>query len=310
VGNLQDVMLETAVVATAALGMTMIIVSGGIDLSVGSNIAMVTVVIGLALQHNWPPALAGCAGILAGGAVGLLMGLLITQLNLAPFIVSLGLWSAVRGFAEMFASQTTVEPPDWVSNTWIMQLMNSLSTSRQWMIFSPGVWLMLFLTVVVALMLRYTRFGRHIFAIGSNEQTARLCGIKVERAKIMIYVVAALFAGVAGLLQFSFVTVGDPTTANGKELDVIAACVIGGCSLTGGEGSIFGTLIGALIMTVVNVGCNKVDMPEYWQKINTGGIIILAVTLDQIRQGKRTTIGTTLRMLAARYGLSKAPPQV
>jgi ribose/xylose/arabinose/galactoside ABC-type transport system permease subunit len=296
VDNLQIILLLTAVVATAALGATMIIISGGIDLSAGSNIALCTVVIAQALLHGWPPLLAALAGIVSGSMVGLVIGMLVTQLNLKPFIVTLGLWGAVRGFAKVFADETTVESP----TTWLNSLLSPLQPGQHWMIVPPGVWITVILTICVAGLLRYTRFGRHIFAIGSNEQTAILCGVRVDRTKILIYFVATLFVGVAGLLQFSFLTIGDPTTANGKELDVIAACVIGGCSLNGGQGSIVGTIIGALIMTVVSNGCTKVGLEQPYQDIVTGGIIILAVTLDQMRQGKKTNLGTMIRRMFAK----------
>jgi ribose/xylose/arabinose/galactoside ABC-type transport system permease subunit len=151
------------------------------------------------------------------------------------------------------------------------------------MIFPPGVWLLIILTILVGLMLRYTRFGRHIYAIGSNEQTARLCGISVRRTKLLIYVIGLAFAGVAGVLQFSYLTVGDPTTASGLELAVIAAVVIGGASLNGGEGGVLGTIVGALIMTIVANGCTKMDLANWVQEIVTGAIIIAAVVLDRLR---------------------------
>jgi ribose transport system permease protein len=159
-----------------------------------------------------------------------------------------------------------------------------------WLIFPPGVWIMIMLTILVALALRYTKFGRHIFAIGSNELTARLCGISLRNTKLLIWVVALAFAGVAGVMQFAYLTVGDPTTANGMELLIIAAVVIGGASLNGGEGSVFGSLIGALVMTVVANGCTKMDFPNWVQEIVTGAIIIAAVVLDQLRhRGTGTT---------------------
>jgi ribose/xylose/arabinose/galactoside ABC-type transport system permease subunit len=136
----------------------------------------------------------------------------------------------------------------------------------------------------MAAVLRYTRFGRHVFAIGSNEQTARLCGIRVARTKLMIYAAAVACAGVAAVLQFSFLYgQGDPTTAEGYELKVIAAVVIGGASLTGGEGSILGTIVGALIMAVVDNGCTKLELDNWLQEIVTGAIIVVAVMLDQLR---------------------------
>ncbi len=278
-GNFQIMLLQTAVVATAALGMTLIIISGGIDLSIGSNIALCTVVIALLLQHQVPPWLAALGGIAAGSACGVMIGLLVTRLNLTPFIVTLGMWGALRGAAKGLASETIVSAP----STGLNNLLQSLGPKDRWMIFPPGVWLMIFLTIAVALLLRYTRFGRHIFAIGSNEQTARLCGVPLKRTKLLIYTVGLAFAGIAGVLQFSYLTVGDPTTANGMELAVIAAVVIGGASLNGGQGSIFGSLVGALIMTVVANGCTKMNLANWVQEIVTGVIIIAAVVLDRFR---------------------------
>jgi len=277
--NFQIMLLQTAVVGTAALGMTLIIISGGIDLSIGSNIALCTVAIALLLKMYAPPLVAALGGIATGSACGALIGLLITRLNLTPFIVTLGMWGALRGLAKGLANETMVAAP----STWLNDLLQSLRPANRWMLFPPGVWLMLALTLLVAAMLRYTRFGRHIFAIGSNEQTARLCGVSVRRTKLLIYTFGLAFAGVAGVLQFSYLTVGDPTTASGLELAVIAAVVIGGASLNGGEGSVFGSVIGALVMTVVANGCTKMNLANWVQEIVTGGIIIAAVVLDRLR---------------------------
>jgi ribose/xylose/arabinose/galactoside ABC-type transport system permease subunit len=229
--NGQLILLQTAVVATAALGMTMIIVSGGIDLSVGSTIALCTVTIALLLQRGVSPALAVLGGIATGAACGLVIGLLITRLHLSPFIATLGMWGALRGVAKGVANEQTVQAPE----TGLNALLSPLADNQRWMVFPSGVWMALILAALVAAMLRYTRFGRHIFAVGSNEGTARLCGVHVEKTKLAIYVLAGCFAGLAGLLQFSYLTLGDPTTATGLELDVIAAVVIGGASLSGGK---------------------------------------------------------------------------
>jgi ribose transport system permease protein len=135
----------------------------------------------------------------------------------------------------------------------------------------------------VAFVLRYTQFGRHVYAIGSNEQTARLCGVNVERTKLLVYMIGVGLAGLAGLLEFSYLAMGDSTAAPGMELNIIAAVVIGGASITGGEGSVLGSIIGALIMTMVANGCTQMDWPSYVQEIVTGGIIIVAVLLDRLR---------------------------
>lgn len=277
--NFEIMLLQTAVVGTGALGMTIVIISGGIDLSVGSVVALTTVVIALLLSHGMPAWLAALGGVGAGVVCGAFIGTLITRLKLAPFIVTLGMWGALRGAAKGLANEQMVVAPA----SWLNRLLNTLAPGQRWMIVPVGVWLLLVLAVVVGALLRYTRLGRHVFAVGSNELTARLCGVPVERTKLIVYMLGSGFAAVAGVLQFSYLTVGDPTTAAGLELDIIAAVVIGGGSLAGGEGSVAGSLIGALIMTVVANGCTKLELPNWVQEIVTGGIIIVAVTLDRWR---------------------------
>jgi ribose transport system permease protein len=278
VDNFAIMLQQTAVIGAGAIGMTIIIVSGGIDLSIGSTMALATVVIALLLQQHWSPLAAAGGGVATGGACGLIIGLLVTRLGLIPFIVTLGLMGALRGAAEGLARQQAIYPDE----TWLNSLMRLGERGMP----PIGVWLTLVLAGLMALVLRYTRFGRHVFAIGSNEQTARLCGVPIERQKILIYVIGGLFAGVAGVLQFSYLTGGDPTTASGLELNVIAAVVIGGASLNGGQGTMLGSLIGAFIMSVVANGCTKLGMDNWVQKIVTGGIIVGAVYLDKLRQGR------------------------
>lgn len=277
--NLVTIARQTAIVGTASLGMTMIIIAGGIDLSVGSIVALGTVIIALLLNAGVPPVLAVLGGVLAGAACGLLTGTLVTRLKVVPFIVTLGMLLGVRGLAKGLAHEQKVNAP----MTWINDLLAVLPPAQKWMLVPPGVWLMIVLAVAMALLLRYTRLGRHTFALGSNEQTARLCGVAVERTKLLIYTIGAGFAGLAGVMQFSRLTVGDCSVANGLELDVIAAVVIGGGSLSGGEGSIFGTLVGALIMSTIRSGCSQMGLPNWVQEIVTGLIIVTAVALDRLR---------------------------
>ena len=282
--NIEIMLLQTAVVGTAAMGMTLIIISGGIDLSVGSVIALSTVTVAMLMSAGVPPLVAALGGVGVGALCGLLIGVLITRLRLTPFIVTLGMWGALRGVAKGLANEQMVLAPD----SWLNGLLNTLGEDEKWMLFPPGVWITILLSVLVAGLLRYMKLGRHIFAVGSNEQTARLCGVRVERTKLMVYGLGAACAGLAGVLQFSYLTMGDPTTATGAELDVIAAVVIGGGSLAGGEGSVVGSLIGALIMTVVGNGCTKLGLANWVQEIVTGSIIILAVALDQLRHRKKS----------------------
>jgi len=280
--NLELVARQTAIVAAAALGMTVIIVSGGIDLSVGSGVALTTVVIALLLGQGWSPLAAALAGVVSAAACGLINGLLITGLRVVPFIVTLGTMILVRGAAKGVADERRIEAPQ----TWLNDLLRTTAADdRGWLPW--GVWLVLLLAVIVGGLLRYTRFGRHVFAIGSNERTARLCGIAVPRTKLVIYTIGGMFAGVAGVLQFSRLSVGDPTVAEGLELDVIAAVIIGGGSLAGGRGTVLGTLLGATTMAVIQIGCAQKGYPNWVQQIVTGAIIVLAVALDRWRTGKQ-----------------------
>jgi ribose/xylose/arabinose/galactoside ABC-type transport system permease subunit len=350
--NTQSILLQTAVVGIAALGATMIIISGGIDLSVGSLIALVSVVVALVLETlageggttnvDLAVVAAASAAISVAAICGLAVGSMVVGrvgrvaaalalgfagykfweygpqywqawvvlgigvalsagawwadsrlkalLPLSPFIVTLGTWGAFRGVAKGLANNSAIYPPPTRLNSFMQLPQAKIDASllwQPWQWWSPGVWIFLVLTVMVAGLLRYTQFGRHVYAIGSNEHTARLCGIHVERTKIKIYTLALLLAGVAGVLQFSFNTMGDPTTAPGYELKVIAAVVIGGASLTGGVGSVAGTVAGALMMTIIDNGCTKEGRENWEQEILTGAIIIVAVTLDQLRH--RTT---------------------
>jgi len=276
--NLELIARQTAIVCTAALGMTMIIVSGGIDLSVGSIVALTTVVIALALRDAVSPGAAAAAGIGAAAACGVLNGVLVTGLRVIPFIVTLGTMILVRGAAKGLADERRIEAP----TTWLNDLLRTVDPGSV-SIVPPGIWLVLVLAVVVAGVLGFTRFGRHLFALGSNERTARLCGVRVDRTRLAVYIWGAALAGVAGLLQFSRLSVGDPTVAAGLELDVIAAVIIGGGSLAGGRGSVAGTVLGACTMSVIQIGCSQRGLPNWVQQIVTGGIIVFAVALDHWR---------------------------
>jgi len=269
-------LLQTAVVGTAAVGATWIIVSGGIDLSVGSTIALGTMVAALVLRAGGGATLAALSALASGAAIGALIGTLVNRARLSPFIVTLGLWGAVRGLAKGVGDNQPVYPG---ALGWIGELMVA---GRGFL--PAGVWILVVLAALSAFALQRTVFGRHAVAIGSNQETARLCGVPVERTKLLVYVLGVSCAGVAAVLQLAYLSMGDPTTAQGYELKAIAAAVIGGASLAGGEGSIGGTLIGALIMTVVDNGCTKLGLDNWVQELVTGVIIVAAVALDRWRQ--------------------------
>lgn len=278
--NFKIIFTQTVIVAIGALGMTLIIVSGGIDLSVGSTIALTSVVGALLIQHGWGPAPVLLVMVASGGLIGLLNGSAIAGLRMTPFIITLGTLGVARGSAKWMADNQTVNYDTSPINGW-MTTADPFSRALP-----AGVWVAIVLAILTALILRHTVFGRHIFALGSNEATARLCGIPTTRLKISIYALAGCFFGLAGLFQLSRLRQGDPTVAVGLELDIIAAVIIGGASLNGGVGTVLGSMIGALIMSVLRNGSQQMGWPTYFQEIIIGLVIIVAVFLDRLRQGK------------------------
>lgn len=279
--NFKTIAAQTVIVGLGAIGMTFVIVSGGIDLSVGSVIALSSVICALVLREGGSPFVALLAGVAAGAACGLVNGTIIAKLDIVPFIVTLGTMGIARGLAKYLAGEQKIDAPAG----WLAEVM-AKTPSMRWLLVAPGVWLMVLLAIAMAFVLRSTVLGTHTFAIGSNEATARLCGIRVPRTKIILYAMNGAFAGLAGVMQLSRLTVGDPTTAIGKELDVIAAVVIGGASLSGGVGGILGSLIGAFLMSVLANGCTLTGVPNYVQEILVGVIIIVAVAVDRLRLSK------------------------
>ena len=283
-GNAKMILTQTAIVATGALGMTLVIVSGGIDLSAGSVVALSSVVAATLLIQEVPPAGVILLTILAGGFIGAINGTIVAGFRMVPFIVTLGMMGIARGVAKWLAKNQTVNPSENPLN----RIMEPVQPLNLWPL-PIGVWITIILAVLMTFVMRYAVFGRHLFAIGSNEDTARLCGVRVRSTKIMIYTIAGFFFGLAGLLQYSRLTQGDPTVAIGLELEIIAAVVIGGASLNGGSGSIMGTMLGALIMGVLKSGSSQMNWPTYMQEIIIGIVIILAVGLDKWRQSKQQT---------------------
>src|SRR5438477_4504699 len=281
-GNCKLILIQTVIVAIGAFGMTMIIVSGGIDLSVGSMVALGSVIGATLLAKGHSAVTVIVVTILAGGFVGFLNGALIAGFRMMPFIVTLGMMGVARGAAKWLSGNQTVLAPDSAVNRIMARL-----APNDLLPLPPGVWIAIGLALFMSVIMRQTIFGRHIFAIGSNQATARLCGIRVQAQKVLIYSLAGLFFGLAGLMQLSRLTLGDPTVAIGLELDIIAAVVIGGASLNGGTGSILGSMIGALIMAVLRNGSNQMGWPNYMQEIIIGAVLILAVGLDKLRQGRR-----------------------
>lgn len=278
--NLVNMVRQTAVVGVAASGMTLVIILGGIDLSVGSVIALTTVVVASLLKAGAGPWTAALAAVGLAAAVGALNGALIAVLRIAPFIVTLGAMSVLRGAAKGLAHEQKID----VDAHGLDALVAALPASRSYLVFPPAVWILAATLVLTAVFLRHTRFGRHVVAIGSSEQAARLCGIDVPRVKIAVYALSAALGGLAGVIEFGTLTVGDPTDSMGRELDVIASVVIGGASLSGGEGSVAGAIVGALLMTVIKTGGTHLGLPNWVQEVITGAIIVVAAAMDRLRR--------------------------
>ncbi len=285
--NLQVLVHEGTIPAVVALGALLVIISGGIDLSVGSVAALVTVVAmqvyrglyepdGSILLPSWAAVVCGVA---AGGLCGLVNGLVITGLKVPPFVASLGMLSIARGLAVWLSDRRTIPfpgpDPGWV------QAFNQVHPSMT--LFNAGFWSLVLLALALVILLRCTVGGRYIYALGSNEATARLCRIPIGRMKVLIYTLAGLLTGWAGILHSAPGPSGDPSAAGGVAREVNAAVGVGGASLTGGKGTVVGTLLGVLILGVLANGVNVYNVPIEVQYILIGLIIIGNTALSQWR---------------------------
>ncbi|MEM6363421.1 MAG: ABC transporter permease [Planctomycetota bacterium] len=284
--------IQSIKIGIAALGMTLIIISGGIDLSAGTATALCGVIAAFSLDSGWPISIAVCFAVLGGVACGALNGVLIAGLRLVPFIITLGTMTIFLGLGKAISDQGgTITPPrETIPDA--LRMMVTQYPDPLWVAypvlpnFGWGVWLVLVLAILVAVLLHKTVFGRHLFAIGSSEATARLCGIRVPANKIAIYALAGGLFGLAGCVDIARLEKGDATAGLGLELEIIAAVVIGGGSLLGGRGSVVGTLCGVLIMGVINLGCTALELENQVENILLGVIIIVAVYVDRLRSQK------------------------
>ncbi len=287
VRNMRVILTQTSTVAVAALGMTIIIISGGIDLSAGTALTLCATVMAYCIKEDYSIAMSVLATIGTGCLCGMMNGALISALRVVPFIVTLGTMTIFLGVGKLLSDESTIFPARAQIPIWLQNFCSSRPPDFV-VGFLPniawGVWVALLLAMLVAMILRYSVFGRHVFALGSNESTARLCGINISLTKIAAYTLAGLFVGIAGMYHFSVLKLGNPTEGQGRELDIIAAVVIGGGSLSGGRGSVLGTLAGAAIMAVIRAGCIHLEISAPYQDMIIGAIIIAAVAIDQIRQ--------------------------
>lgn len=280
VRNLVNVVDQLTVLGIMALGMTAVIVIGGIDLSVGSVLAVSMMAMGwLANVQGLPMPLAMLAALAVGAACGLFSGLLVTRGNLPPFIATLATMSIARGLANLITDGSQIVGyPDWFS---------ALSIERYFGFLSVTVALFLVLTVAAAVYMKYRAGGRALYAIGGSSEVARLAGIPVKRVTLGVYTVCGLLAGLAGVVMSTRLDSSQPSGGLGYELDTIAAVVIGGASLAGGVGSIFGTLMGVLTIGVLRNGLNLVGTSPFVQQIVIGVVIVLAVMVDANKRRAR-----------------------
>jgi ribose transport system permease protein len=286
--NIQVVIYQSTLVGVVALGMLLVVLTGGIDLSVGSVVALGSVVATLAFreahQRTGSLALASCAavpaGLSLGAACGFLNGLIIAKIRVSPFVTTLGMMSAARGLALLLTERKAIGFPGGKKPGWVQELTQVHNNP---LFFNMGFWVFVCLACAVALLLRYSVLGRYAYAIGSSEATARLCGVPVGRTKIAIYTLAGLLAGWASILQFASVG-GEPGGNIGLELDVIAAVVIGGASLTGGQGSVAGTVVGVLLLQVLINGVQQFELPVDIRYILIGAVIVISTALSRLRQ--------------------------
>ncbi|MEH2191425.1 MAG: ribose ABC transporter permease [Nostoc sp.] len=277
-GNIVNILRQASINIVLATGMTFVILTGGIDLSVGSILA-VSAVVGLLVSLL--PALSWAAvpaALLAGLLLGLVNGALITFLDVPPFIVTLGSLTALRGVAFLIAKGTTLINRDinfaWVGNSYVGPL--------------PWLVIIALLTVIASwFVLRQTVLGVQIYAVGGNERAARLTGIKVNRVLLFVYGISGLLAGLGGVMSASRLYSASGILGQGYELDAIAAVILGGTSFTGGIGTIGGTLLGALIIAILNNGLTLLNLSYFWQLVVKGLVIILAVMIDRLRRRSR-----------------------
>lgn len=309
VRNARVIINSTSLIAVPALGMTLIIIAGGIDLSAGTALTLSGTAIALMFRDHSVPldsdnaafwiAAALAVGLAVGVTCGLLNGLIISLAEMVPFIVTLGTMTIFLGLGQVIASESTVYPESKHLPDWLRYLCYTGSNAEHyvvpWLKIPSSALIAIVLGGMVAAMMRFTVFGRNIVAIGSNPSTARLCGIPVGLTTVWVYALAGVFVAVGALLYFANVKNGNPSDGTGKELEIIAAVVLGGGSLSGGRGSVLGTIVGALIIKTIGSGCTMLSIPNTYTHIIIGVIIIIAVLIDGLRNGAPTWLFSRLR---------------
>ncbi|MDD9741609.1 MAG: ABC transporter permease [Marinovum algicola] len=290
VNNGLTILLQTSVIGLLGIGMTMVIITGGIDLSVGSVLALSGVGTAMAIKAGLPVAPAMALGVLIGAGCGAVNGLVVTRMKIPPFVATLGMMLMARGLALQLTGAAPIsqlgEAFGRLGNGALFRMVEMQSNGFPKVIF-PGIpypaILLLLVAMGAAYMLRRRRIGRHIYATGSNEEAARLSGVRVDQTKLYAYVMSGALAGLAGNVLMSRLVTAQPSEGVMYELDAIAAAVIGGASLSGGVGTVSGTMIGAFIIGILRNGLNMAGVSAFIQQIVIGAVVIGAVWIDQMR---------------------------
>jgi ribose transport system permease protein len=287
--NISGILIATAVNGILAIGVTFVIITGGIDLSIGTVMTLTTVIMGKVIT-DWglPIPIGLLAGLACGMFAGFVNGFLIAKAKLPPFIATLGMLNVAKGLSLVISD---VKPIYFDQNPAFNQIaMGSLINLNgiiPGLTINNAVLILFGAAIIASLILSKTVLGRYTFALGSNEEAARLSGVNVNRWKIAVYMLTGFFAGLAGIVMASRINSAQPALGQGYELDAIAAAVIGGTSLSGGEGTILGTIIGAFLISTLSNGLKILSVPPEWQIVVTGAIVVLAVYLDTVRRRSR-----------------------
>ncbi len=277
--NLSNIGFQTAVIVTLAAGQTLVIIAGGIDLSIGSVLALVGVVTALVLAAERPIPIAIGAGLLVGMGCGFVNGFLVTKGRIPPFIATLGMMGVARGLALVLSKAQNVFIPQEPR----FEPFLELGTGR-WLGIPIPFLIAAIVAILTEILLSFARFGRYVYAIGGNREAARLSGVPVNRILLSVFILCGLTTAVGGIVETARLSVGQPTGGQLYELHAIAAAVIGGASLAGGRGSVVGTVLGALLMAVIRNGSDLLNIPYEWQQVILGALVVLAVLFDQWRR--------------------------
>ncbi|MGL6174380.1 MAG: ABC transporter permease [Cellulosilyticaceae bacterium] len=286
--NVISIILATCVNGILALGVTFVVITGGIDLSLGTVMTFASVMAAVSISNWGLPIWLGCIiAVLTGAMCGFTTGTLISRLNLPPFIATLGMMMVTKGLSLVISGAAPVYFPDKAPDMPNQVVFRDIALGNLIEGIPNAVWVFIIMIIIAAVVLNKTKLGRYNFAIGSNEEATRLSGVNVKAWKTAIYTLCGAFMGVAGIIMASRLGSAQPALGQGYELDAIAAVVIGGTSLSGGEGTILGTVIGAFIMSTLTNGLKVMAVPQQWQTVIIGCVLILSVLLDIMRKRKK-----------------------